>query len=115
MNTVAILIPWDKVMRIAYKSKHYGELGWTIAKQIGLTDYEIRQSNVDEKIGEKVNTLMREVVRSRMKPQWVEFDSQGNVRSRVEKREFFRIPLDTLQRACYNVGVRLMGTNQTIP
>ena len=79
MNTVAILIPWDKVMQIAYKSKHYGELGWTIAKQLGLTDSEILQSNVDEKIGEKVNTLMREVVRSRMKPQWVEFDQDGNV------------------------------------
>jgi len=67
-------------MQIARKSKHYGELGWAIAKQTGLTDSEILQSNVDEKIGEKVNTLMMEVIRSRMKPQWVEFDTQGNVR-----------------------------------
>ena len=67
-------------MQIARKSKHYGELGWAIAKQIGLTDSEILQSSIDEKIGEKVNTLMREVIRYRIKPQWLEFDSQGNVR-----------------------------------
>jgi len=80
MNTVAILIPWNKVMQIARKSKHYGELGWAIAKQIGLTDSEILQSSIDEKIGEKVNTLMREVIRSRIKPQWLEFDTKGNVK-----------------------------------
>ena len=51
MSTIVTLIPWNKVMQIAYKSKHYGELGWTIAKQLGLTDSEILQSSVDEKIG----------------------------------------------------------------
>jgi len=79
MNTVAILIPWDKVMRIAYSCNHYGELGWTIAKQIGLTDYEIRQSNLDEKIGERLDRLIRETVKMRITPRWVEFDTQGNV------------------------------------
>jgi hypothetical protein len=80
MSTIVTPIPWSKVMQIAYKSKHYGELGWAIAKQLGLTDREICQSNVDEKIGEKVNTLMREVIRSRIKPQWLEFDTKGNVK-----------------------------------
>ena len=80
MSNIVTLIPWNKVMQIARKSKHYGELGWAIAKQIGLTDSEILQSSIDEKIGEKVNTLTREVIRYRIKPQWLEFDSQGNVR-----------------------------------
>jgi len=80
MSNIVTLIPWNKVMQIAYSCNHYGELGWAIAKQIGLTDSEILQSSIDEKIGEKVNTLMREVIRYRIKPQWLEFDSQGNVR-----------------------------------
>jgi len=79
MSTIVTLIPWNKVMQIAYKSKHYGELGWTIAKQIGLTDYEIRQSNLDEKIGERLDRLLRETVKIRITPRWVEFDTQGNV------------------------------------
>jgi len=79
MNTVAKLIPWNKVMQITRKSKHYGELGWAIAKQIGLTDSEILQSNVDEKIGERLNELLKQTVRTKSNPQWVEFDSQGNV------------------------------------
>jgi len=79
MNTVAILIPWDKVMQIAYSCNHYGELGWTIAKQLGLTDSEIRQSNLDEKIGERLDRLLRETVKIRITPRWVEFDTQGNV------------------------------------
>jgi len=79
MNTVAILIPWNKVMRIAYSCNHHGELGWTIAKQIGLTDYEIRQSSVDEKIGERLDRLIRETVKMRITPRRVEFDQDGNV------------------------------------
>ena len=66
-------------MQIAYSCNHYGELGWTIAKQIGLTDYEIRQSNLDEKIGERLDRLIRETVKMRINPRWVEFDTQGNV------------------------------------
>jgi len=66
-------------MQIAYKSKHYGELGWAIAKQIGLTDSEILQSNIDEKIGERLDQLLRETVKMRITPRWVEFDTQGNV------------------------------------
>ena len=79
MNTVAILIPWNKVMQIAYSCNHHGELGWTITKQIGLTDYEIRQSNLDEKIGERLDRLIRKTVKMRINPRWVEFDTQGNV------------------------------------
>ena len=79
MSTIVTLIPWDKVMQIAYKSKHYGELGWAIAKQIGLTDSEILQSNIDEKIGERLDQLLRETVKMRITPRWVEFDTQGNV------------------------------------
>jgi hypothetical protein len=79
MSTIVTLIPWDKVMQIAYSCNHYGELGWTIAKQIGLTDYEIRQSNLDEKIGERLDRLIRETVKMRINPRWVEFDTQGNV------------------------------------
>ena len=81
MNTVAILIPWNKVMQIAYSCNHYGELGWAIAKQIGLTDSEILQSNVDEKIGERLNELLKQTVRTRSNTQWVEFDTQGNVKA----------------------------------
>ena len=51
MSTKVTLIPWKQVMQITRKSKHHGELGWTIAKQLGLTDSEILQSSVDEKIG----------------------------------------------------------------
>ena len=81
MSTIAKLIPWNKVMQIARKSKHYGELGWTIAKQLGLTDSEICQSNVDEKIGERLNELLKQTVRTKSNPQWVKFDTQGNVRA----------------------------------
>ena len=79
MNTVAILIPWNKVMQIAYSCNHYGELGWAIAKQIGLTDSEILQSSIDEKIGERLDQLLRETVKMCITPRWVEFDTQGNV------------------------------------
>ena len=79
MNTVAILIPWNKVMQIAYSCNHHGELGWTIAKQLGLTDSEILQSSVDEKIGERLDRLLRETVKMCITPRWVEFDTQGNV------------------------------------
>ena len=79
MSTKVTLIPWKQVMQIARKSKNYGELGWTIAKQVGLTDYETRQPNLDEKIGEKLDRLIRETVKMRINPRWVEFDTQGNV------------------------------------
>jgi len=73
------IMSWEDVMRIACSSRCIGELGWAIAKQLGLTDYEIRQSNVDEKIGERLNRLLREIVKTRTNPQWVEFDIDGNV------------------------------------
>ena len=79
MSTKVTLIPWKQVMQIARKSKHHGELGWTIAKQLGLTDSEILQSSVDEKIGERLDRLLRETVKIRITPRWVEFDTQGNV------------------------------------
>ena len=79
MSTKVTLIPWKQVMQIARKSKHHGELGWTIAKQLGLTDSEILQSNLDEKIGEKLDRLIRETVKMRITPRCVEFDTQGNV------------------------------------
>ena len=79
MSTIVTPIPWSKVMQIARKSKHYGELGWAIAKQIGITDSEILQSNVDKKIGERLDQLLRETVKMRITPRWVEFDTQGNV------------------------------------